>query len=156
MLLVAFAGSGRPPSRGGALAIGVVVVLAAGGLTDAASTYRKLRDRHAHYAPVPERDALDINSVGNHVDPAFTRFVKERLLRGETFYLTRNTPDETEVWLSYRLAPNLMEDRPGEADWIIYWQNPNALRDLAIASDDIDRHEQWSPDTGMVKVRRED
>ena len=155
VLRFALSWGGGAPSWGRALAVGVAAIVVASGLVNAGDTYRKLRDRRAQYAPLPDRDALEINSVGAGVDPAFTRFAKDRLLRGETFYLTRNTKNETKLWLAYRLAPNLLEDKPQEADWIIYWQNPNALRDLAIAPDDVDRHEQWSPDTGMVKVRRE-
>lgn len=156
VLRIALARGERAPSWGRALALGVVAILVATGLVQAGDSYRKLRDRRAHYAPLPERDALEINSAGVGIDPSFTQFAKDRLLRGETFYLPRSTKNETKVWLAYRLAPNLMEDRPLEADWIIYHQNANALRDLAIAPKDIDRHEQWSPDTGMVKVRRED
>jgi hypothetical protein len=155
VLRVTLARDGRAPSWSRSIAVGVIAVLAASGLFNAGDTYRKLTDRRDHWAPVSEQDALENNSVGNHVDPKLTRFLKERLLRGETFYLTRNTPNETKLWLAYRLAPNLMEDRPDEADWIIYWQMPDAQRALGIAPEQVDRHEQWSPDVGMVKVRRE-
>lgn len=155
VLRVALARTGGALSWGRALALGVVAVLAATGLDRAAATYELLKDRRAHWAPVSEQDALENNAEGNGVDPEFTQFARERMLRGETFYLPRSVPNHTKLWLAYRLAPNLMEDRPDEADWIIYWAMPDPLRDLGLSPEEVDQHHQWSPDVGMLKVRRE-
>lgn len=155
LLRVSLLRGDRPRSWRGGLAVVVVAVLAASSLLNAGDAFRKLEDRRHRWAPASEQDALDSNETGDLVDRAFTRFIEERLLPGETFYFSPPTNNEPKLWLTYRLAPNMLEDRPEEADWIIYWREPDVLRALGIAPEEVVRHDQWSEDSGMLRVQYE-
>ena len=145
----------RPRSWRGALAVVVVAVLAASSLLNAGDAFRTLEDRRDRWAPVSEEDALDSNETGDIVDRDFTRFIEERLLPGETFFFSPPTDNEPKLWLTYRLAPNMLEDRPEEADWIIYWRQPDVLRAVGVAPGEVVRHDRWSKDSGMLRVQYE-
>ena len=139
-----------------AVAIAVAGLVVASGLVNAGDSYQRLRDRRAQWEPLTEAEALDNPSAPvAGVDPEFSKFAKSHLLRGQTFYLTRSASDTTRLWLGYRLAPNIMEDRIEEADWIVYWQKPDAVRELGLSRREIEAHLQFTAEAGMIKVRRE-
>ena len=153
LLRVTLVRGDRPRSWRAVAAVVVVAGVAASGLLNAGDGFRELEDRRDRWAPVSEQEALDSNEAGDLVDRDFTRFVEERLLPGETFYFSPVSDNEPKLWLIYRLAPNLLEDRPEEADWIIYWRQPDVLRVLAVAPEEVVRHDRWSEDSGMLRVQ---
>ena len=154
VLRVALADGSRPAGFAGAVAVAAVALLAASGLVNAGKTVRLLFDKHERWEGLSRQDAIDGPSTGAAVDPAFVRMAKPHLLRGDTFFISRKAGDITRMWLMYRLAPNIAEDRPEDADWIIYWQEPDPFRTHQIRVEDILVHLKWGPDVGLIKRRR--
>jgi hypothetical protein len=148
-------GGDRPLAFGRTVAVTSVVVLVATGLANAGGTLEWLMERRDNWDHVPAEDAVDRASPGAGVDPAFVDFAKGELLRGDTFFVSRNAGDGTRLWLNYRLAPNLAEDRLEEADWLIYWQEPDPFKTHRVPLDQVVAHLKWGPDVGLIRIRRE-
>lgn len=151
----ALAGGGRPATFARTVAVTAVVVLSATGLANAGGTLDWLLDRRADWAPFSAKGAYDRFSPDSGVDPAFVDFAKPRLLRGDTFFISRNASGATRMWLNYRLAPNLAEDKLADADWLIYWQEPDPFKTHGVSPDEIVEHLTWGPDVGLIRMRRE-
>ena len=150
----ALAGGG-PPTFGRTVAVTAVVVLVATGLSNAGGALEWLLDRRAKYAEYDQKSAVDRVSPASGVDPAFVDFAKPHLLRGDKFYISRNASGGTRMWLNYRLAPNLAEDRLADADWLIYWQESDPFKAHRVAREDVLAHLEWGPDVGLIRLRRE-
>ena len=148
-------GGGGPMPFGRTVAVTAVVVLSATGLANAGGSLEWLMDRRDKWGDVPAEDAIDRFSPGAGVDPAFIDFAKPHLLRGDTFFVSRNAGGGTRLWLNYRLAPNLAEDRLDEADWLIYWQEPDPFKTHGVSLDQVVTHLKWGPDVGLIRIRRE-
>lgn len=151
----ALAGGGRTPSPGRTVAVTAVVVLAATGLANSGGTLDWLLKRRAEWAPFSAKGAYDRFAPDAGVDPAFVEFAKPHLLRGDTFFISRNAGGGTRMWLNYRLAPNLAEDRLEDADWLIYWQESDPFKEHGVAPEDVVTHLTWGPDVGLMRIRRE-
>lgn len=135
------------------VAVAAVALVGATGLANAGDSFRKLKDRREQWAPIKPEDTVD-RAGGAGVDPAFTAFAKPHFLRGDTFFLSRNAPGETRLWLNYRFAPTLAVGRKEDADWIIYWREPDPFRTHGIPLDQVVTHLKWGPDVGLIRVRR--
>jgi hypothetical protein len=151
VLRAAFARGPLPWSR--TVAVAAVALVGATGLANAGDSLRKLESRHDEWDDVPARDTIE-RPGGAGVDPAFTAFAKPNFLRGDTYFLSPNAPGDTKLWLNYRFAPTLAVDRKEDADWIVYWQEPDPFRTHGIPLDQVVTHLKWGPDVGLIRVRR--
>lgn len=53
----------------------------------------------------------------------FAEWIRKRIKPGEHFYLVPSTTRDDAVyqWFTYRLLPNLMSEKPEQADWLIFY-----------------------------------
>jgi hypothetical protein len=53
----------------------------------------------------------------------FAEWIRERIKPGEHFYLVPSATRDDAVyqWFTYRLLPNLMSEKPEQADWLIFY-----------------------------------
>jgi hypothetical protein len=153
VLRATLGGDGGAPSWGRAAAAGAAAVLVAVGLVNARGAYKALRDGRAQWAPLPEAQAFEATPAGG-VDPGFTQLIKDQILRDEDIFIAHNTPAAPRLWLTYRLAPNIIEDTPEEADWIVYWTQPNATNEIDFGPGKVVFNREFAPGTGIFKVDR--
>lgn len=133
-------------------AVFVVALLVSTGLVSAGDGYRKMREKREKWAPMREQDAVEAPGLG--VDPPFVRFAKPHLLRGDTFFVSRNASAGERLWLNYRFAPNLAEDKLADADWLVYWREPDPFKTHRVRLEDVVTHLKWGPDVGLIRIRR--
>ncbi|HEV2815050.1 MAG TPA: hypothetical protein VGW10_17470 [Solirubrobacteraceae bacterium] len=147
---------GRTPSWNRVVVVAAVALVAATGLPNAGATLGTVQDRIDRWGPVPPEETRgQALGGGGGVDPAFIDFAKPHLLRGDTFFVSRNAGAETQMWLNYRFAPNLAEDRLEDADWLVYWREPDPFKTHRVSLDDVVTHLKWGPDVGLIRIRRE-
>jgi hypothetical protein len=145
---------GVAPAQAAAVLAGVLllvyVLLTARGFLDE-------RDELADLTPGEEVTTGGTNA-GANVD--FVEWVRSQVGpdRGETFHvrpdgLWRLSRDPwTFHWLTYRLHPSLVAERPREADWLIFVRVPEAR--MQYDRESFEPPREWKPGFAIVRRRQ--
>jgi hypothetical protein len=120
------------------------------------STTDRFWSDRSSWTRLPREQGAAAGAVAANADlrVGFADWIRRRLKTGDSFFLVpakARADPAVYQWFTYRLLPSVSSERPGEADWLIFYDTSPARSGFSSQLDGTPQ--QYEPDYSIARIR---